>query len=76
MSKRSNAHAQLAGELLEKMPKTVWAAIAVAAVVKLHKLEAAPPEIVQMALSNEWDALYHAGVVPQKPPGTTTRRKP
>lgn len=57
---------ELGFELYEKCPKAVLAAIAVSALTcggdHLDKAE--------KRLRLEWWALYHAGIVPQRPPGS------
>jgi len=64
--KKSNEYAQaLSGRLYEDCPRAVFAAIAVSALtVGGDYLNEA-----DFRLLREWWALYHCGIVPQRPPG-------
>jgi hypothetical protein len=62
--KVKNCYALAVGvDLLDEIPKAVWAAIAISA------LTCGGDCLDEGALraAREWDALYHAGIVPQKP---------
>lgn len=58
-----NSYAQALGELYEKMPKAVLAAIAVS--YATHGGDFL--EEVKERIMDEWKALHAAGIVPQKP---------
>ena len=54
--------------LFELCPKTVWAAIAISFCTSGgDRLDEA-----EQAIVSEWQALYQAGIVPQKPPAFLT----
>lgn len=57
-------------DLFELCPKTVWAAIAISlATTGGDRLDEA-----EQAIVNEWQALFQAGIIPQKPPFFLTQR--
>lgn len=61
---KRNEYADAAGDLLDSIPKAVWAAIAVSALTGGgDRLGAA-----QQRVANEWLILWSNGIVPQKPP--------
>lgn len=62
--KQTNEYAQQLGELYGRIPKAVFAAMAVSALTGGgDHLEQAQARIL-----TEWDALYGSGIVAQKPP--------
>lgn len=62
--KRSNSYAGLVGALYDSCPKAVFAAIA----VSYASAGGDHPELVEYNLLREWWALFHSGIVPQRPP--------
>ena len=56
--------------LFDTCPKTVWAAIA----ISLCTCGGDRIEEAEQAILSEWQALYQAGVVSQKPPAFLTQR--
>lgn len=64
MKNKTNEYANALGDILDKAPKTVLAAIAVSA------LTTGGDEIqyARIRVLNEWQVLYDNGIVSQKPP--------
>jgi hypothetical protein len=62
--KKSNDYANLIADY-DKIPKAVFAAIAVSQMVQLGD----NIEFINDALKQEWYILYRNGIVPQKPHG-------
>ena len=66
---KDNQYASAAGELLDDIPKAVWAAIAVSALTcGGDHLDLAQQKVVQ-----EWLVLHTNGIVPQAPRGKTAK---
>lgn len=64
-----NDYARAAGDLLDDIPKAVWAAIAVSALTcGGDHLDLAQEKVVK-----EWLALHVNGIVPQAPRGKTAK---
>lgn len=62
---KRNDYAVAAGELLDAIPKAVWAALAVSALTRGGvDIEEARERVV-----TEWDTLHLNGIVPQRVPG-------
>jgi hypothetical protein len=57
---------------LERIPKQVVAAIAVALICRLEGCIPDDGPIIRDEFVKEWRALHAAGIVPQKPPGGLT----
>lgn len=69
MIKRSNDYARALGDLLERAPKTVIAAIA----YSLARIDAEDDHDGAIAvLVREWRILHEQGIVPQAPPASYT----
>lgn len=64
--KSGNAYAKELKGLYNVAPKSVLAAVAVAFATQLSGTEAIHE--AQSRVLAEWEALYNAGIVPQKPP--------
>lgn len=67
-----NGYALSLGPLLEKMPKQVIAAVAVAFAERIHGEFGG--DSAQMIL-DEWRVLFQNGIVPQRPPATNRLAK-
>ena len=65
MSKLHNEYAAELGTMYAKMPKAVLAAIAVSFATQMSGEDALHEACA--AILKEWQALYRAGIVPQKP---------
>lgn len=62
--KKTNEY-QLAIPFYDKIPKAVLAAIAYSFASRI--IEVTDPMMVEQAIWNEWDTLYHNDIVPQEP---------
>lgn len=66
INKKGNEYAAKMGERYARIPKAVWAAIAISYASSggdlLHDMDAVDDNI-----SREWHALYNNGIVPQQP---------
>jgi hypothetical protein len=73
MSKTSNEYVRILDHrMYETTPKAVFAAIAISYATLISGDENLGRS--QQAIINEWQALYNAGIIPQKPP--TQRNQP
>lgn len=62
LNKKPNEYADTLGDLLNKTPKNVMAAIIASEALNRHSIN---PQVFLLA---EWRRLYAQGLVPQKPP--------
>ncbi len=72
-NKKSNEYADaIPATLFEKMPKDVFAAVALSLALRLNNddLQTAVGELV-----SEWQTLYQNGVIPQKPPNAIAENR-
>jgi len=77
LKNRSNGYVEsLEPGTFDKIPKTVFAAIAVSFAIMRGDDEGneVGPEAATPFILREWWALYHAGIVDQRPPGIDPTR--
>lgn len=60
-----NEYQSSIGDLFEKTPKSVFAALAVSFAARLNEDNI---DSARAFLISEWSALHVAGIIPQKPP--------